>query len=772
MPPELRHDVRLLTTVLGEAIAASGGPELLADVEALRRATIALAGPSTDARRAAVSELARARSTSPRPSSVVRAFTCYFQLVNLAEERQRIRVLRAGSIGQHGRSKGVGRSARVARDAERASATCDPPGAHRAPHRGQAPRRGRARSGGSATCSTGSTTPGSARRRGRERDRRLARGDRPACGSPTRSAAHRPAPLDEVRATLALFDQTIFTTAAADLPRGRPHARPRGQRAHASRGSRRSCAGAPGWAAIATATRASPPRSRRRHGDRRPITCCGGSRTPRAGSPGPSRCAIDEVAAEPLRRALRSRDERRLPRRARELARTLPDAPHRRTLGLAADRLAATRTAAAAPTTAPPSFVRRPRRAATLARRRRRAVARLGRAAAPAVAGGDVRVPSRRDGGARARRRSSTRRCASWHREPRATRVRSTASPVRVSSFRRRRRPRPPGRSSPPSARSRDVQDRLGPDACQRVIVSFTRTAADLAGVLALARLACPSRPADVRAGAPARDRGTSSRPPPTILDDWIALPGTQAAACDGARSELAGDGRLLRLGEGDRGARREPRALPGAARDGRVGAGARPAAHDLPRPRRRARSRGRTREPRDPRPAARVRRRAVHGDRAGRDGVRALRRPDARPAPPRTAHDRRWCVRRPPATRATRPIGSSEEIDADGAGVASPPTRRSFARPASSAFFRRVTPIAQIATLPIASRPVARGVGDATELDDLRAIPWVFAWGQSRVNLPGWYGLGSGLEAVAARPGRPRDACGRCSASGRSSPR
>src|SRR5260370_14589134 len=62
-----------------------------------------------------------------------------------------------------------------------------------------------------------------------------------------------------------------------------------------------------------------------------------------------------------------------------------------------------------------------------------------------------------------------------------------------------------------------------------------------------------------------------------------------------------------------------------------------------------------------------------------------------------------------------------------------------------------------------IGSRPAKRGLAPAAgraaapamDLADLRAIPWVFAWSQTRMNLPGWYGLGSRLAAVAADPAR-----------------
>jgi phosphoenolpyruvate carboxylase len=69
--------------------------------------------------------------------------------------------------------------------------------------------------------------------------------------------------------------------------------------------------------------------------------------------------------------------------------------------------------------------------------------------------------------------------------------------------------------------------------------------------------------------------------------------------------------------------------------------------------------------------------------------------------------------------------------------------------------FFAAVSPLAEITSLRIGSRPPHRG--GSPGLDGLRAIPWVFAWSQTRCNLPGWYGLGRGLEAVAASFGAER---------------
>jgi phosphoenolpyruvate carboxylase len=90
---------------------------------------------------------------------------------------------------------------------------------------------------------------------------------------------------------------------------------------------------------------------------------------------------------------------------------------------------------------------------------------------------------------------------------------------------------------------------------------------------------------------------------------------------------------------------------------------------------------------------------------------------------------------------------------------------------PAFARFFRAATPIGELSALRLGSRPATRGraraaSGDSrggdrgaahesdASIESLRAIPWVFAWSQARLNLPGWYGLGSALASLQERSG------------------
>jgi phosphoenolpyruvate carboxylase len=68
--------------------------------------------------------------------------------------------------------------------------------------------------------------------------------------------------------------------------------------------------------------------------------------------------------------------------------------------------------------------------------------------------------------------------------------------------------------------------------------------------------------------------------------------------------------------------------------------------------------------------------------------------------------------------------------------------------------YFRLATPIDVIERMAIGSRPPTRRAGSGIE--QLRAIPWVFAWTQSRLVVPGWLGLGTGLDRAIERHGTP----------------
>ncbi len=74
------------------------------------------------------------------------------------------------------------------------------------------------------------------------------------------------------------------------------------------------------------------------------------------------------------------------------------------------------------------------------------------------------------------------------------------------------------------------------------------------------------------------------------------------------------------------------------------------------------------------------------------------------------------------------------------------------YETPGFTEYFFTATPIREIAELNIGSRPSARKASD--RIEDLRAIPWVFSWGLNRTLLPGWLGFGSAVKQFIAREG------------------
>ena len=75
------------------------------------------------------------------------------------------------------------------------------------------------------------------------------------------------------------------------------------------------------------------------------------------------------------------------------------------------------------------------------------------------------------------------------------------------------------------------------------------------------------------------------------------------------------------------------------------------------------------------------------------------------------------------------------------------------YETPGFTDYFFNATPIREIAELNIGSRPASRKASQ--RIEDLRAIPWGFSWGQCRLTLPGWYGFGTAVEQFLAAPGK-----------------
>jgi phosphoenolpyruvate carboxylase len=78
-------------------------------------------------------------------------------------------------------------------------------------------------------------------------------------------------------------------------------------------------------------------------------------------------------------------------------------------------------------------------------------------------------------------------------------------------------------------------------------------------------------------------------------------------------------------------------------------------------------------------------------------------------------------------------------------AGMSFAAYRHLIEKPELLAYYQAASPVEELALLKLGSRPTRRF--GAASLDDLRAIPWVFAWSQNRQLVPGWYGIGSAIE-------------------------
>jgi phosphoenolpyruvate carboxylase len=711
--------------MLGDAIAESGGPTLLAEVEELRLATIAFRGTPTTARRATIVSLVDQLDVT-RAEDVIRAFTCYFQLVNLAEERQRLRVL-----ARRARSGKPVKDSIDALDVD-ASAfedlritpvlTAHPTEAKRRAVVEHLWRIG-ALLEQLEDLPTGAADEQEVHRRLREEIAGLWRTE------PIRR--HRPEPLDEVRATLALFDQTIFVTLPAvyravdrTLDPERCGARPPSFAPFLRWGTWVGGDRDGNPAVTAEVTRAAMA-IQTDHALR------GMEAAARRIARTLSVSERDVPPSRALRRAL-DRDAGELPEVATELGRTLSDAPHRRKLGLAAHRLAATRLGTRGAYTGPSEFLTD---IETLQRS-------LEAGGAPRLAWGELQ---------HLRWQVETFGFHLASMEVRQhSRVLATARAEVAEA--RASRPSPQTREVLATFRAiADIQQRLGPQACERVVVSFTKSAADLAGVLELARVAVPEGPPDV-VPVPLLESRHDLANATMILDEWTAMPETRALLrrrgnelevmvgySDSAKEvgmlaanlELYAAQRSMAAWAREHGLR----LTIFHGRGGALGRGGGPASQAITAEppgsmhgRFKVTEQGEVAFARYGNPALARR----HLEQLTNAVVRASREPT-------DAHD--------PAD------GFAEEI-----AVLSAASRERYESLVHAdgfvEFFRRVTPIAQIGTLPIASRPVSRGLAAGAVLEDLRAIPWVFAWGQSRVNLTGWYGLGAGLAAVAARRG------------------
>jgi phosphoenolpyruvate carboxylase len=777
----LAREVKLLGSLLGQVIVEQAGLPALELVEQVRKATIAV-------RRAGGAVAQRRRLSAilddvdlPSAEILIRAFSLYFLLTNLAEEKQRIRRLRRR---QRQAPQGVIDESLAQAIARLRHETGGDTGLQAlldelliAPVLTAHPTEARRRTMLVALrrayrlldqLDDPRLTPAEdadIRRRLREEVTLLWH------TSPLR--AERPTPLDEVRSVMAFFDESLFTVTPR-LYRSLDHAldlRTGGERSDSRSGPARDSG--------MTGTR--PPRVRPFlawgtwvGGDRDgnpSVTAAITEHTLRIqadhvlrGYENVARRLMQTIAvgnrASPALRARLEADRRQLPEAAAQLERRFPDAPYRQRFGYIAARLRRTRRWLAEPDGKPTdeeatddnSTTDRATGYATPAD----LAAELTELAESLVAGGLARAAHGTLQEFRWQVDSfgfhglslEVRQHSEVHAAARVSSDLSADTGHGVSA----------ADVLATLATMARLQRRYGVDACRRYVISFTRRATDVLDVLELARRATYGRAGQrppVLDVVPLFESADALSNCASIVDELLAQPayrrhlerrGMQQEVMLGYSDStkesgaLAATWMLYRAQEQlvEAAARHGVRLTLFHGRGGAIGRGGGPMTRAIM-----AQAPGSV--------AGRLKlteQGEVIADRYANPEI-ALRHLEqlthAALLASTPEHDQR--------ARSATEAGSAalDELAAD-AGRAY--RALVWEDPHFAEYFRAATPIEELAQLTIGSRPSARGSAAAAQLDSLRAIPWVFAWSQSRANLPGWYGTGTALEAYRARHG------------------
>ncbi|GAA3242441.1 phosphoenolpyruvate carboxylase [Nonomuraea helvata] len=725
MPDELRHDVRLLGKLLGQVLAEQGGEDLLADVERLRKAVIT-------ARRGEISADEITAMVEgweiERAVAVARAFTCYFHLANLAEEHYRIRTLRErdaeGKVQRESLAQAVQQLGH-----ERVTELLE--GLELHPVLTAHPTEARRRAVVTAIQRiSGQLTEYNAPGRGaseRSESKRRLLEEIDLLWRTAQLRSTKLDPLDEVRTAMAAFDETLFRMvpqvyrsldAALDEHTGTrpPQARPFIRYGSWIGGDRD---GNPN--VTARVTRETIQIQSEHVLSALETACARIARTltasvqlapPSSGLKSALAAAVDAY-----------------PDVVSELATRSPREPHRQWLLFVATRIAATR-----------------RRDLDLAYR------------SPAELLADLRLAQESLAGSTPRQAYGELQHLIWqvetfgfHLAELEVRQHSQVHAAALEEVRA---------GGELSERTEEVlatirviawiQERFGVTACSRYVVSFTRSADDLAAVYELARHALGDR-APVLDVVPLFESGQDLANSPDVLTGMLEIPEVQARlATTGRRMEIM-------LGYSDSAKELGPAAATLRLYEAQEELTAWAAKHDVKL--RMFHGRGGALG-RGGGPANRAVLAQAPGSVAGRFKVTeqgevifaryghiAIARRHMEQVANAVLLASSPTVGDRTAAAAERFRGLAEQV-----ATASEQAYRALTEaPGFPEWFGLVSPLEEIGTLRLGSRPARRGLGAPRSLDDLRAIPWVFAWAQTRVNLPGWYGLGTGLASVGS---------------------